>query len=260
MSLLAGAEGTLGVITRLRLRLAPLLSGRAVALVAVESVQAAVDLVRAARALPSLEAAELFFADGLELVCGHTGLPAPFAESHAAYVLLECADREDPADELLAALEAAGDLVSDATVASDTRGRHSLWVYREAHTESINAAGVPVKLDVAVPLAALPDAVDKLPAVVEAAAPGSRLILFGHVNEGNLHVNVLDALEQDETVSDAVLKLVSSYGGSISAEHGVGRAKRDWLSLSRSPEEIEVMRTIKSALDPAGLLNPGVLL
>jgi FAD/FMN-containing dehydrogenase len=260
MSLLSGAEGTLGVITRLRLRLVPLLSGRAVALVAVDGAQSAVDLVRAARALPSLEAAELFFADGLELVCGHTGLPAPFAESYPAYVLLECADREDPSDDLLAALESAGELVSDATVASDARGRHALWVYREAHTESINGTGVPVKLDVAVPLASLPDAVDKLPAAVGAAAPGSRLILFGHVNEGNLHVNVLDALEQDEAVSEAVLKLVSSYGGSISAEHGVGRAKRDWLPLSRSPEEIAVMRSIKAALDPAGLLNPGVLL
>jgi FAD/FMN-containing dehydrogenase len=85
-------------------------------------------------------------------------------------------------------------------------------------------------------------------------------VLFGHVNEGNLHVNVLDALDYDEAVTEAVLKLVSSYGGSISAEHGVGRHKREYLGLSRSPEEIAVMRSIKSSLDPQGLLNPGVLL
>jgi FAD/FMN-containing dehydrogenase len=91
-------------------------------------------------------------------------------------------------------------------------------------------------------------------------APDARTILFGHVNEGNLHVNVLDAVEQGEQVSDAVLRLVASYGGSISAEHGVGRAKRTWLGLSRSAAEIAMMRSIKTALDPAGLLNPGVLL
>ncbi len=85
-------------------------------------------------------------------------------------------------------------------------------------------------------------------------------MLFGHVNEGNLHVNVLDAVDRAEEVSDAVLHLVASYGGSISAEHGVGRAKRAWLPLSRSATEIAVMRAMKAALDPRGLLNPGVLL
>jgi FAD/FMN-containing dehydrogenase len=260
VSLLSGAEGTLGVLTRLRLRLVPLLAGRAVALVAVRSTRDAVDLVVAARALPSLEAAELFYADGLDLVCGHTGVPAPFADKHPAYVLLECADRDDPDEELLGALESAGDVVLDATVATDARGRHALWAYRESHTESINAAGVPVKLDVAVPIGELPTLVDALPAAVEAAATGARLVLFGHVNEGNLHVNVLDALDYDEAVTEAVLKLVSSYGGSISAEHGVGRHKREYLALSRSSEEIAVMRSIKSSLDPDGLLNPGVLL
>jgi FAD/FMN-containing dehydrogenase len=260
VSLLAGAEGTLGVLTRLRLRLVPLLPGRAVALVAVGSTRDAVDLVVAARSLASLEAAELFYADGLELVCGHTGLSSPFGDDHPAYVLLECADREDPDEALLGALEAAGDVVRDATVATDARGRHALWAYRESHTESINAAGVPVKLDVAVPIGELPALVESLPGAVESAAPGARLVLFGHVNEGNLHVNVLDALDYDDAVTEAVLKLVSSYGGSISAEHGVGRHKRDYLGLSRSSEEVAVMRAIKASVDPHGLLNPGVLL
>jgi FAD/FMN-containing dehydrogenase len=237
-----------------------LLPGRAVALVAVGSTRDAVDLVVAARSLASLEAAELFYADGLELVCGHTGLSSPFGDDHPAYVLLECADREDPDEALLGALEAAGDVVRDATVATDARGRHALWAYRESHTESINAAGVPVKLDVAVPIGELPALVESLPGAVESAAPGARLVLFGHVNEGNLHVNVLDALDYDDAVTEAVLKLVSSYGGSISAEHGVGRHKRDYLGLSRSSEEVAVMRAIKASVDPHGLLNPGVLL
>ena len=260
VSLLAGSEGTLGVISKVRLRLVPLFVGRAVALVAVDDTSAAVQLVRTLRdQLPTLEAAELFYADGLALVREQTGLAAPFAAEHPAFVLAECAGHSDPTDDLLAALEQS-EGVRDATVATDARGRHALWAYRESHTEAINAAGVPVKLDVAVPLPALAEAVDALPGAVTGAAPSARTILFGHVNEGNLHVNVLDAVEQAEAVSDAVLKVVASFGGSISAEHGVGRAKRDWLHLSRSAEEIAMMRAIKTALDPRGLLNPGVLL
>ena len=260
VSLLAGSEGTLGVVTRVRLRLVPLLTARAVALVAVDDTAAAVGLVCSLRdRLPSLEAAELFYADGLELVREKTGLPAPFSHDHPAFVLVECAGRADPSDDLLAALEESPG-VRDATVATDARGRHALWAYRESHTEAINAAGVPVKLDVAVPLPALADTVEALPAAISGAAPAARSILFGHVNEGNLHVNVLDAVEAAEAVSDAVLKVVASHGGSISAEHGVGRAKREWLHLSRSAEEIAMMRAIKDALDPRGLLNPGVLL
>ncbi|MGF7239234.1 MAG: FAD-binding oxidoreductase [Frankia sp.] len=259
-SLLAGSEGTLGVLTRLRLRLVPLLAGRAVALVAVDDTAGALTLVRLVRdRLASLEAAELFFADGLALVRGATGMSDPFSEPHPAYVVLECAGRTDPLDDLLEAL-ADCDAVRDATVATDVRGRHTLWAYREAHTESITAAGVPVNLDVAVPLTTLPAVVADLPATIAGAAPSARMILFGHVNEGNLHVNLLDAGPDAEAVSDAVLRLVASYGGSISAEHGIGRAKRPWLHLSRSPAEIAMMRAIRSGLDPAGRLNPGVLL
>lgn len=260
VSLMVGAEGTLGVLTRLRLRLVPLLAGRAVALVALDGTDAAVSLVRRARdVLPSLEAAELCFANGIDLVRRHTGLPAPFADNHPAYLLLECAQHDDPSDDLLALLENSAE-VRDATLAADARGRHALWQYREAHTECINAEGVPVKLDVAVPLRSLADCVTQLPGVIAEASPGARPILFGHVNEGNLHVNVLDARDDAHAVTDAVLRLVASFGGSISAEHGVGRAKQAWLSLSRSEEEIAMMRALKAALDPRGLLNPGVLL
>ena len=260
VSLLAGSEGTLGIITKVRLRLVPLFSGRAVALVAVDGTAAAVELVRSLRdRLPTLEAAELFYADGLALVREQAGLAPPFADDHPAFVLVECAGHTDPSDDLLTALEESVG-VRDATVATDARARHALWAYRESHTEAINAAGVPVKLDVAVPLPALAEAVDALPGAVAGAAPSARTILFGHVNEGNLHVNVLNAVDEAEAVSDAVLKVVASFGGSISAEHGVGRAKRDWLHLSRSAEEIAMMRSIKNALDPRGLLNPEVLL
>jgi FAD/FMN-containing dehydrogenase len=113
-----------------------------------------------------------------------------------------------------------------------------------------------VKLDVSVPLRALPDLVGRLDGTVADVAPKARVIVFGHVNEGNLHVNVLDAGEE---AVEPVLRLVADLGGSISSEHGIGRAKAAWLALSRSPEEIATMRRIKAALDPQHLLNPGVL-
>jgi FAD/FMN-containing dehydrogenase len=258
--LLAGSEGTLAIITKVRLRLIPLLPARAVALVAVEGVPGALDLLAAARAaLPSLSAAELFFAEGLDLVRAHGKLAAPFTETHSAYVVLECAARTDPTDELLEVL-GESEAVLDATVASDVTGVTRLWAYRETHTEAIGAAGVPVKLDVSVPLRELAGLVADLPGTVAAVAPGARVIIFGHLGEGNLHVNVLDAGDAAERVTDAVLRLVASRRGSISSEHGVGRAKAGWLSLSRSDTEVAAMRAIKSALDPAGLLNPGVLL
>jgi FAD/FMN-containing dehydrogenase len=258
--LLAGSEGTLAIITKVRLRLVPLLPARAVALVAVDGVEGALELLAAARAgLPSLSAAELFLAEGLALVRSHGRLAPPFAEAHSAYVVLECAGRTDPTDELLELLgECAA--VEDATVASDVTGVARLWAYRETHTEAISAAGVPVKLDVSVPLRELPGLVDELPGTVAAVAPAGRVIIFGHLGEGNLHVNVLAAEDRAEEVTDAVLRLVADKRGSISSEHGVGRAKAHWLSLSRSAAEIAAMRRIKAALDPGGILNPGVLL
>jgi FAD/FMN-containing dehydrogenase len=260
VSLLCGSEGTLGVVTQVRLRLVPRLQARAVALVAVPDVATAVGLLPALRRdLPDLVGAEMFLAAGLDLVRVHAGLPAPFPISHPVYLVLECAATSDPSDQLMAAV-AKLEGVRDATVATDVAGQRALWAYREKHTEAINAAGVPVKLDVTVPLRSLAELVERLPSTVGAVAPGARLVLFGHVNEGNVHVNVLDAAGSAEAVTDAVLHLVSELAGSISSEHGIGRAKVPWLALSRSATEIAAMQSVKAALDPTGLLNPGVLL
>lgn len=262
VGLLTGSEGTLAVITAVRVRLWPLFTHRTVALLALETIGAALAALAALKStLGSLEAAEFFLADGLALVMAHTGLPAPMAGEHGAYLLVECADRVDPCDAMLEALEEVSALVPgivDVVVGEDARSRASLWRYREAHTESINANGVPVKLDVAIPHAQLERALQELPGVAAQAAPGARTILFGHLNEGNLHVNVLGAGDH-HGVTDAVLRYVASLHGSISAEHGVGRAKTEWLNLSRSTAEIAAMRSIKAALDPGQLLNPGVI-
>ena len=259
VSLLAGSEGTLAVVTQVRLRVVPLLRASCVALLAMDSTQAAVDLLPVLRErLPHLAAAEVLYEEGLALVRRHTGLPAPFEAPAPVYLLLECLDRVDPTDDLLAVVAEAPGLL-DARVASDASSARALWAYREAHTESINAEGVPVKLDVSVPVRDLPDLVAALPGAVHAVAPDARTVLFGHVNEGNLHVNVLDAGDRHEEVTEVVLRAVAARGGSISSEHGVGRAKPAWLHLSRSATEIAAMRSVKRALDPQGLLNPGVL-
>jgi FAD/FMN-containing dehydrogenase len=257
--LLAGSEGTLGIITRVRLRLVPPLPARAVALIGLSSTGDALSVLARARRLPGLAAAEVCYASGVSLVRTYAGLGAPFSEDFPVYLLVELAGGSDPTDELLEFLGGCEE-IGDATVASDAAGRTKLWAYREAHTEAISAAGVPVKLDVSVPLAALADLVAELPTTVEKVAPGARTILFGHLNEGNLHVNILDAGASGVELTDAVLNLVAGYRGSISSEHGVGRAKARWLALSRTPAEIAAMRRIKAALDPNGLLNPGVLL
>jgi FAD/FMN-containing dehydrogenase len=227
--------------------------------VGLASTEAALELLAdARRRLTTLTAAEIFYAAGLSLVRSSGSLSAPFAEEYPAYVIVEAAGRGAP-DEILELLSEC-EAVSDATVASDSTGRARLWAYRESHTEAINGAGVPVKLDVCVPLGSLGALVEQLPYTIAHVSPAARLIVFGHLNEGNLHVNVLGAGDRDEDVTDAVLKLVATYGGSISSEHGVGRAKTPWLALSRSAVEIETMRRLKLALDPTHLLNQGVLL
>jgi FAD/FMN-containing dehydrogenase len=257
--LLAGSEGTLAVLTRLRLRLVEAEPEQAVALIAVAGAAEAVDVLTALRAqLPGLRSAELCFPAGLALVAEHLGVRPPLEGAGGAYVLVEAAGRDDPLDELLAALEACPQVL-DATVATSAAERARLWALREQHTETISTLGVPVKLDVSVPLARLAELVDRLPGTVATAEPGAMLVVFGHLAEANLHVNVLNAQDPQE-VTGAVLSLVASLGGSISSEHGIGRAKARWLGLSRTQAEIDVMRSVKAALDPLGLLNPGVLL
>lgn len=259
-ALLAGSEGTLGIITAARLQLVPRLPSRVTALVALASIDDAVRVVARVRALvPSLEAAELVLRDGLELVTDHLGVSAPFDPLPAAAVLLESADRHDPTAELAGALADSPEVL-DAAVASEPGPAAALWRLREAHTEALAAAGPPLKLDVAVAPDELADFAADLLATLAERFPVTRPILFGHVGDGNLHVNLLDVDPLDHAAAACVLGVVARHRGSVSAEHGIGRAKRNWLHLTRSPAEIELLRTIKAALDPAGLLNPGVLL
>jgi len=249
--LLCGSEGTLGVVTAARLRLVPRFEQRVVALVGVDSVADAVALSgHVRRTVADVDAIELFTDQCRELV----GLPSPVAGGHPVWVLVECAGHDDPTAALASAV---GDLRAAVAAPTEPARRTDLWRYREGITDAINRIGPPVKLDVTLPGPRLAAFCDELPAVLP---PAARLWLFGHVADGNLHVNVTGVDPADESVDDAVLRLVASHGGSISAEHGVGRAKRPWLHLVRSASELAVMRRIKDALDPSGILNPGVLL
>jgi FAD/FMN-containing dehydrogenase len=251
--LLVGSEGTLAVIARLRLRLVPLLPARVTALAAVPDLERGLELLRRLRAeAPSLQAVDYFHAHGLRRVCERHGLPLPFRADADVYLVVECAARRDPSDELAAVAE----LATETAVADDERGRAALWAYRELQNETLTALGVPHKLDVSVPVARVPVFERDVEAAVARLTPGAELFLYGHLGDGNVHVNVVGPPLDDQRIDEAVLRLVAGHGGSISAEHGVGLAKTEWLSLSRTPEEIAIMRDLKRALDPQNLLNP----
>ena len=259
--LLVGSEGTLGVVTRARLRLIPHLRARAVMLAGLESLADAHQLLASLRdRAPSLQSADYLHRSGMALVCEHRGLAPPFNESYDTYVVAECAAAADPTDELAEATAAAGDVVRDAAFANDAEGRRALWLYREAHNEAINVRGVPHKMDVSVPLPAVPEFEGDVQREVTARWPDAIVYLYGHLGDGNVHVNVLGPNPEDAEVDDLVLQLVARHGGSISAEHGVGLAKTRWLGLTRGEAEIAAMRAIKQALDPLGILNPGRVL
>jgi FAD/FMN-containing dehydrogenase len=259
-SLLCGSEGTLGVVTTARVRLVPRSPERVVALLGFARPSDAVDATQALRReLRSLSAAELFFEAGMELVRAQFGLPDPLGRPCAAYLLVEASDDRDPTAELADAVGSLGGVLA-AAVATDGARAAELWRYREGHTEAINGRGAPHKLDISVPLGAVAELVERAPVVVAGVAPDAEVWLFGHAADGNVHVNVTGVDPADEEVDDAVFRLAASLGGSVSAEHGIGTAKRRWLSLGRSPDEIAAFGALKSAFDPDCVLNPEVLL
>jgi FAD/FMN-containing dehydrogenase len=259
-SLVCGSEGTLAVVTAARLRLIPTAPYKTVALLAFSGVGPALEAAMVLRrALPTLESCELVLSAGVELVCAVSKVALPFHEAHAVYLLVEVADQADPTESLARAADAI-DHVEDVAVATEPSQRAALWRYREDHTEAINTLGPPHKLDVTLPASSLADFIERVPTVVDTVDAAARTWLFGHVGDGNVHVNVSGLAPDDDRVDDAVFRLVGELGGSISAEHGIGTAKKQWLELSRSKAEVAAFRAIKRALDPDDVLNPNVLL
>jgi FAD/FMN-containing dehydrogenase len=260
-SLLAGSEGTLAVVTAARLALVPRSAHRCTALVGFSSLDQAVEAAgRWRSSVPGIQALELVTEAGVHLVVDEVGLAPPPTGWATAWLVAEAAGDEQVADRLGVAVGDAPGVTDAAVAADDHRRQEQLWAYRELQSEAISRLGPVHKLDVALPTASIVPFAATVGTAVGSACPGAATWLFGHVADGNLHVNVTGVDSQDESVEEVVFTMVAELGGSISAEHGIGRAKRGWLHLTRSPTEIGLMRSVKRALDPGGILNPGVLL
>ncbi len=257
-ALLIGSEGTLAAVTQVRLRLTRRPTRRVSALVGLPDVARAVELAVHLRDRlgPALEAADLFDDSAMSLACRRLVSANPLGETHPVYAIVEVADDDAPLDLLAAALPES----LPVAVAEGEARRRELWGFREVLNEAVGAEGVAHKLDVSVALPAVASFVDALHELLAAELAGARLVLWGHLADGNVHVNLLDLPPDDARADELVLRLVAERGGSISAEHGVGLAKRDWLHLTRSSVELDAMRSVKDALDPRGILAPGRVL
>jgi FAD/FMN-containing dehydrogenase len=274
--LFLGAEGTLGVITAASLRLFPKIRARATAFVALRDTGAAVTLLGVLRDASSdrVSSFELIPRIAVELTVRHIpGVTDPLAAAHPWYVLCELSSARaaDPLDAVLE--EALGDAlgrgeVLDAVLARSERERGSLWKLRESIPEAQRLEGPGFKHDVSVPISALAEFVMRASQWVSEHVPDGVLVAYGHVGDGNLHFNVNAArmarreafLAREESVRRAIHDLVHGLRGSFSAEHGIGRLKVAELERYASPVELALMRTVKHALDPHGILNPGKVL
>jgi FAD/FMN-containing dehydrogenase len=275
-SLFLGAEGTLGVITAASLKLFPKVRDVATAFVAVADVRAAVALLGRLREVSSdrVSSFELIPHIAVELTARHIPqVTAPLDQAHEWYVLCELSSSRsaDGLEELMAAALGAAlseGLVLDAAVARNERERSALWKLRESIPEAQRKAGASLKHDIAVPVAALPDFLARAAQWINTNVPQGRLVCYGHVGDGNLHFNLSPAagvgaepfLALGPAVRRAIHDLVREFRGSFSAEHGIGRLKVDELERYADPVELQLMRAVKTAFDPHGIMNPGKVL
>jgi FAD/FMN-containing dehydrogenase len=276
--LLIGSEGTLGIITAATLRLVPAIADRLVIWAGVPSLHTARALLlhcedAAGDALEGFEVVPLASLD--RVLAFLPGARNPLSEAHAWHVLIEVvadstgvADLRQRGEEMLARAFEKG-LVEDAAIAASEAQAEAFWQLRESVAPSERAQGIAVQHDISVPVERMPDFVEAAVPAIEAAWPGTEAIAFGHLGDGNVHFHVIAPPgverasweERDgKAISHQVYDLVTAWGGSISAEHGIGQAKRDELARLGDPVAMDLLSRVKHALDPAGLLNPGKLL
>ncbi|AMJ59094.1 FAD-binding oxidoreductase [Bosea sp. PAMC 26642] len=273
-NLFIGAEGTLGIITAAVLKLFPLPAARATAFLAVPSPEAALTVLNAAKAGAggTLTTFELMSRFCLDIVLRHaSGTRDPLSEASPWYVLMEVSSQSvtglDEAVEAFLGDTLEKGLVTDAALAGSLNQRADFWKLREMLSEVQTFEGGSIKHDVSVPLHAVPEFIARACATVESLVPGCRPVPFGHMGDGNIHFNVSQPVGADKAgyiarwseMNQAVHAIVSELHGSISAEHGIGRLKRDLLPGVKDPVELALMKTLKATLDPQGILNPGAM-
>lgn len=275
--LLIGSEGTLGVITAATLRLLPALADRAVLWAGVGAVTDTPKLLVHSQRVAggALEGFEIMPRHSLEAVIAHVpGARSPLAGEHAWHVLIELAADRSGADslpglaqDLLESAFAAG-LVEDATIAANEAQAEAFWLLRDEIAPAERALGPAMQHDISVPVARMADFIAEVSPQVEARFAGTKAVAFGHLGDGNVHFHVLAPTgavrgeweeSQGKAISGIVHDFVTHWGGSISAEHGIGQLKRDELGRLGDPVQLAMMRAVKQALDPRGLLNPGKL-
>jgi FAD/FMN-containing dehydrogenase len=274
-NLFIGAEGTLGVITAAVLRLVPRPRSVETAFVGVPSPEAALALltITAENAGGGVTSYELMPREGMEIVLHHAdGCRDPLAAPHPWYVLIELSSQSksglrEVMEDVLAQGSERG-LVIDGTIAESLEQVKAFWRIREMFGEAQRHAGGSIKHDVSVPVATVPAFLKDAHAAVIALIPDARPLPFGHLGDGNIHYNVsqpigadkADFLKRWDEMNAAVFAVVKKYGGSISAEHGIGVLKRDLLPSVKDPVALDLMRNLKRMLDPKGILNPGKVL
>ncbi|MCL5077398.1 MAG: FAD-binding oxidoreductase [Actinobacteria bacterium] len=256
-SILCGSEGTLGVITRAIVRLVEIPLHRTVGLIALSSLDDAVELQMDLRkSFEGIDAIELMTASGIELVGKIHPTRFPLDNVTPFTLLAEVTGSQSYELELAEFLD-RHPVVTDAVIRCDSQGE-GLWLWRELHSEAIAREGLAHKLDVSVPLLVVSEFVRSLEDLISSGYTGISPVIFGHLGDGNIHINLLGEAIDDE-LDHEIFALVAGFGGSISAEHGIGRAKVSEMSLTRSPDDIEMMQALKRICDPSMILNPGVL-
>ncbi len=274
--LFIGAEGTLGVITGAVLKLFPQPLGHQVAFAGLQSVDDALTLFKNASSLcgTALTGFELMPRIGVEFTTRHIpGVRDPLETAHPWYVLIDIStsDSAETAERMMSALLEQGyeaGLIQDATIASSETQQKAIWHMRESMSDAQKPEGGSIKHDVSVPVAQIPQFMAEAEKAVVAAMPGARICAFGHMGDGNIHYNISQPVGADKAefigrwreINEIVHGLVLRHGGSISAEHGIGQLKRDELASIRPDIEIDLMRRIKTAFDPAGIMNPDKVL
>ena len=264
--LFIGSEGTLGVVTRANLKLFPKPAGAATALCGLASYDAALALLRRARAMlgGTLSAFEVMWSDFYEMGVREFGR-RPLDGQHTLYVLLDALGADPEADDarfeaLITAAIEAGE-VDDAVIAQSSQQTRELWKIRETPAEFPRMFSPHIPFDVSVPTGQIGDFAAEIEMRMKAVLPTLNTVYFGHVADSNLHVGVQAAHGEDPAVvKQAVYDVVREFKGSISAEHGIGTEKKKYLAYSRSPVELALMRSLKDTLDPNGVLNPGKVL